>query len=383
MRRLSILYPHNARLMTRKAHDILVAKTCHCLAKQGHDVYLLIGNTHPSVKTILDFYGLDELPGLHIIQLPILRRLRFPRISWHLVYNISCLAAIWNMNRRMHFDVIYLTEIKLADFLLRFRRWLGGPFVYEVHGLNAKDYKIPDERERRVVSGSDIIVTTTGALRHKLSEIYTIDHASVVPLAASPISQGGRAAGSGTKKVFYVGRLYRLQGVRVLVSALSFLPSWVELHLIGGGREEIAELSAFAEELGLTDRIRFYGFLPHGSLAEVMREADTLVLPSLAQEKMLFVAHTKIYEYFAAAKPIVAVDLPSVREEIDDGINGILVAPENPRAMAEGILRVLSDSRLARELSENAFIKSGEYTWEKRATRLVDVFRAAASGSKS
>lgn len=363
--------------MAGRAHDILVIKTCHSLAHLGHTVYLVIGKTHSSENTILDFYGLKENPNFHIIQIPILRRSRFPKVSWHFVFNIFCLTKILFMKRKIHFDVLYLSEIKLAMFLLKFKKLIHIPFIYEVHGLYAKNYLTPHEREKVVFSQCDWMVTTTFELKKKLLEIYSIPSPiSIVPLAASDGDDSDIVVKKNErKKIFYAGQFYYLQGVHILIQAMSYLPDWAELHLIGGKKDEIAKLSALGQSMNVNDRITFHRFVPHAAVSSLLKEADVFVLPSLAEGKMPYVAHTKIYEYSMLGKPIVATDLPSIREEIKDGVNGILVKPADPHALAEGILKALNDPELAYALSRNTFEKSKEYTWEKRAERLVKVFQ--------
>jgi len=376
---MKIICPYNQRLMTKRAHDILMIKTCHSLATADHEVYLIVGNTHSSTAELLQFYGLQLQPHLHIIQIPILRRSNFPKISWHFIFNIFCLREILFLKKKVTPDIIYLNEMKLAKFLLQFKKWFDVPFVYEIHGLYAKNYQIPEQMEKRVFSGCDLLITPTLELKRKLLEIYHLNrHIVKVPLAASPIESIAQNHGkTSKKKIFYAGQFYPLQGVPVLIKAMAYLPEWVELHLVGGKREEISNLSAFAEAFGVKQRVNFHGFVPHGSIPSLLMEADIVVTPALDRGKMPIVAHTKIYEYLALGRPIVATDMPSIREEIEDGVHGILVPPENPKALAEGIMKVLHDPLLFETLSKNALEKSRRYTWQKRAENLTNAFLEA------
>jgi glycosyltransferase involved in cell wall biosynthesis len=73
----------------------------------------------------------------------------------------------------------------------------------------------------------------------------------------------------------------------------------------------------------------------------------------------------------AAKIPIVASDLPSIREVLTDGETGILVEPNNPKKLAEGVEKILSEPALAKKISEQAYQKAMNYTWQKRSEKII------------
>jgi glycosyltransferase involved in cell wall biosynthesis len=82
----------------------------------------------------------------------------------------------------------------------------------------------------------------------------------------------------------------------------------------------------------------------------------------------------KLFEYMAAARPIVASDLPSIREILTDGGNALLVAPGNAEALAGAVERLLADRGLAARLARAALEAVPAYSWERRAERLEALF---------
>jgi glycosyltransferase involved in cell wall biosynthesis len=77
----------------------------------------------------------------------------------------------------------------------------------------------------------------------------------------------------------------------------------------------------------------------------------------------------------AAGRPIVASDLPSIREILHHGIDALLVAPGNASALAAAIQQVLADPALAIRLAGSAAIAAQQYSWDRRAQRLEALFR--------
>ena len=84
----------------------------------------------------------------------------------------------------------------------------------------------------------------------------------------------------------------------------------------------------------------------------------------------------------AMGKPIVAVDLPSIREEVSDGKDVLLAKPEDPRGLAEKIGYVLDNPEVARQLAVNAYRSADGFSYDRRALRLSEVFAMVYANSK-
>ena len=223
---LSIVYPHNQRLMSGKAHDIVIMRTCHSVAKQGPSVKIITGK--PSgTESVYDFYGLKPMPEFEIIQVPMLRG---RHLSWHGIFNLFCLLKILDLKKKGQADVIYLREIKLAHFLLKFREIIGLPFVIEVHDLKIRKFydSCPekDRDEEEVFKKADAIIVLLASFGNILKDIYDPFAPVIkVPLAAEKMPLAGVERKNILKKIGYIGQLYPMQGVDLLIEALRYLPA--------------------------------------------------------------------------------------------------------------------------------------------------------------
>jgi glycosyltransferase involved in cell wall biosynthesis len=176
--------------------------------------------------------------------------------------------------------------------------------------------------------------------------------------------------------VAYAGHLYAWKGVDVLLHALALLPEASGL-IIGGHAAEpdLDRVKRLAKELGIRDRVTFSGMIEPGQVAERLASARILVLPNPASAiSTRFTSPLKLFEYMAAARAIVASDLPSIREVLTDNENALLVKPGDAAAMAEAIRRVINDRDFAQGLARNAFRDVAQYTWARRAERLEKLF---------
>jgi len=378
---LSIIYPHNQRLMAGKVNDVVIVRTCYALARLGHSVRIITGKP-ASDGDLFDYYGLGPIPQFEIIQVPMLRGKPF---SWSAVFNVFCLMKILDLKKRGMADIIYLREISLAHFLLKFRKLLGLPLVVEVHDLKIKEFyeSLPerDEEERFVFDRMDGIIVLLNTFGDILKKTYQISKVPLVkiPLAAERIPFEHKI--NNHKVIGYIGQLYPMQGVEILIEAMEYLPD-ARLSVIGGNERDLTRLKRFSDEKNVNERIDFHGFVNPGAVSEKAKEADVMVICALDQGKRRYSAHTKLYEYMAMGKPIVAVDIPSIREEVVDGENAILAKPGDPKNLAEKIARVLNNHDLAKTLAINAYHSADQFSWEKRAARLSDFFYRVYAGHR-
>ncbi|MBQ7248822.1 MAG: glycosyltransferase family 4 protein [Deltaproteobacteria bacterium] len=373
-----ILYPHNQRFMLRRAHDVLVMRTCHALACRGHQVWLLMGRTAADPAAIVRHYGLEPHPNLHLVQLPVLRlKTRWLSLSWHGVFNFFCRRKLEKLMTCLNPDLVYLSEIKLGEKLLAWRRLRALPVAYEVHGLAAPGYEKSDSREQRVFSGVTALITTTASLRSVMERLYSnLPPCHLVPLAADPgkIAPFEPPGDNVSWRLCYIGQLYPLQGVDILIRALALLPLAVTLEIVGGRDDHLQVLQSLAHAEGVAERVTFHGFVAPGAVSAHAARAHIFVMPSRADGKMSYVAHTKLYEYLAWGRPVVAADLEVLREDLIDGVNGMLFAPGDPEALAQALRRVMADPENASRMAIRGLEQARNFTWERRAERLERCF---------
>jgi len=167
-----------------------------------------------------------------------------------------------------------------------------------------------------------------------------------------------------------VGRLEEQKGHRYLLAALPELqrqiPNLVVL-IVGEGREE-EKLESQVRELKLTDTVRFLG--TRRDLPEIFRALDIFVHPSLWEGLPL-----ALLKAMGAGLPVVATRVSGSREVIEDGVNGCLVAPGEPEALARAILELHRHPGMRQRLGEAARrIVMERYSLEAMLQKLEDLY---------
>lgn len=181
-------------------------------------------------------------------------------------------------------------------------------------------------------------------------------------------------------QVGHVGHLYPGRGGELMITVARALPE-MDFHLVGGRGEDIARLNA----LDPPGNLVFHGHRSPAELAGFYRRFDVVVAPY--QKKVAvaggggntveWMSPLKIFEYMAYAKPIVASDLPVLHEVLARDRTAVMVEPGDVAAWTRALTRLKESPEERRELGRQAraaFVSN--YTWRRRAERILDAFRA-------
>ena len=177
--------------------------------------------------------------------------------------------------------------------------------------------------------------------------------------------------------VVSVSRLSEQKGYVYLVDACAILRQrGVPVRcLVAGLGPERAMLEARARELGVEEIFELPGRVP--DVADLLARGQVFVLPCVeAADGQMDGIPTVLIEAMAAGIPVVSTTISGLPELVQDGEGGLLVAPEDPRALADAIERMLKDDDLARRLAASAREFAYEhYDLRKNARALADLFR--------
>lgn len=181
------------------------------------------------------------------------------------------------------------------------------------------------------------------------------------------------------KIICYSGNTYPGRGIENLISAAGILDE--VFFLVVGGLEK--DNSKYKEEInrrGLKN-IRIEGFVEHQKVSEYLLVSDILIIPYSEDVTIKdgtsvkdFTSPIKLFEYLAAGKPIIAAELPSICEVLNDTENCLMMKPGDTSDMVAKIKMLLESEKLRTRLSENAKLDSNKYSWEQRVKTIVDKF---------
>lgn len=182
--------------------------------------------------------------------------------------------------------------------------------------------------------------------------------------------------------VCFVGALGPWHGVdqllRAFAAALRRRPE-MRLLVVGGAKEyEVGHLLTEAKNLGVADRVRFLGRLGHEQIPRILVECDVAVAPYPPTDYGF--SPLKVFEYMGCGLPVVVSDVPSTREIVRHGEDGLLVKAGDPNELAEAILSVVDDPELAARLGRGALWTAKGFSWRESTEKLARLYQKALGG---
>jgi glycosyltransferase involved in cell wall biosynthesis len=137
----------------------------------------------------------------------------------------------------------------------------------------------------------------------------------------------------------------------------------LRLVLIGDDVSRYASLRRTAEEAGVRPDVRFFGFVPHRTLAALYRMAAAFAFPSLYEGFGL-----PPLEAMACGTPVLTSRISSLPEVVGDG--ALLVDPYSEEAIAEGLARILDDDELRQALVQRGRKRAEAFSWERSVRQI-------------
>ncbi len=360
-----ILYVANIRLPTERAHGLQIMETCAAFTK-GTVELVIPTRDNQIIEDPFTHYHITE--SFTVTKVAVPDFVRFGRIGF-------LISALWFAEKARWLKQFWEAEIIYSRdaFVLFQYLLLGRTLVFEAHAKPTFISRIVARRAHQVVVISQGLRMAYERVKVHPSRIIVAPDAVRPELFESvPPREKARTA-LGLKPdvpvVLYAGHLYTRKGVHTLAEAAHSLAG-TEVVFVGG---TIHDVTVFKERWKGTSNIHIIGHLTHDIIPLYLRAATVLVLPNSAKDEdsAYFTSPMKLFEYMASGTPIVASDVPALREVLTEE-SAYFFTPDDPVSLAESITHVLSHDTEASHKAKHAELEVARYTWESRARRIEE-----------
>lgn len=365
---MKLYYIANVRIPTEKAHGIQIMKMCEAFSKRGVEVELVVPNRINQIKDDPFFYYNVE-SNFNINKLFTIDLVKFGRIGF-LIQNFTFSLSVF-LSLLFKKDEILYTRDEVSAFFLSF---ISKEVFWEVH-----DGRCNFIVKRILKRVKGIIAITDGLKKYYMQKGVSENRILVAPdgvdlkkfdIEMSKDETRQKISLPQDKKIIlYTGHLYGWKGVDTLAESARNFGEEVLFVFVGGTEKDI---KSFKEKYSNIKNILIIGQKLHSDIPFYLSSADVLILPNSGKEDIsrLYTSPMKLFEYMASGVPIVASDLPSIREILNES-NAAFFEPDDPMSLADSIKKVLHDERFGDKISKQALKDAEKYTWRKRADLIL------------
>jgi glycogen(starch) synthase len=345
--------------------------------------------------------GGEESPARELAHGVVVHRIREPKrptdlgefVTWVERMNSDMLAAGVDLGDRYEFDLVHGHDWLVANACDHLAKRFEAPLVTTIHATEYGRHqgwvdKHPQTYihgvERWIVNRSQRVIACSHYMREQIVDIFGVaeKRVSVIPNGIDPDDLQaqnpaelerlrGEFAAPEEKLVLLIGRLVYEKGFQLALEAMPRLIDAVPgtRFLVAGSGTHEAELHRQAEELGLMEHGTFLGWIGDDVLHSLYRIADLTVVPSIYEPFGLVAL-----EAMASGCPCIVADTGGLREVVVHEEGGLRFRADDPDALAEVAIRVLSDDELGRRLVADAYEHVRRFDWGDVAEQTAAVY---------
>jgi len=281
----------------------------------------------------------------------------------------------------------YATGYGLLAHLTRFK-----PLLLSVWGSDVYNFPTKSIFHRLllkiILKSATAIASTSECMLKKTLDIYNHNKTFVTPFGINEnIFLPNRVQKESEKNTNIVlGTVKSLSheyGIDTLIEAFSLIIKSKKIRHslileITGGGPKARDYHELAEELGVSDRVVFYGKVAHEDVPKMINRLDIFV--ALSRIESFGVA---ILEASSCGLPVVVSDADGPKEVVKDGITGVIVPKNNPAAAAEALERLVLNPKLREQMGQaGRKLVLGNYTWEKSLDIMIKTMNITISLEK-
>lgn len=345
------------------------------LAKKGHQVTVFTSDIGCKEYKLVSTENLEiyYLNSFEIAHTPIIPSL------------FSKLLKI-SKNSIIHLHVAQSFTPEIAGLISKIR---GIPFIAHIHidvGPSGRlGFLLPLYKKvllKKVLSSSSKIVVPSGDYVDLVNKKYAISKDKICKVPNGVDLNNFKSLPNKQNdpiRLLYVGRLSKQKNIPLLIRTFKIVTEKInkniELDIVGEG-EEKSKIIAMITAENLEKKVNLHGELRGGRLYEKYSNSDIFILTSDYESFGMV-----LIEAMASGLPIIATNIPALRNVVENNKTGLLVKPE-PEDLAKALEKLINDPLLKEKLISNGLEEVKKYKWDDIAKKFEDIYEEVLNENK-
>lgn len=383
--KMNIILVHKREWPSLSPSSVASTFNAHALAQRGHNVFLIVGkgNNKSYNENLKSFYEVGSLPNLHIIPINKFKRISF---SSSFPFFIQAIKVALNISRYVKIDSIITRDTGFIKYLPFLKKRTEAKILYETHNYfldkttfgrskkNNRAWKKYNRIEKLYIPKIDGIICL---LSHQ-EKLYKKKFPSQNIYTAHPgISKVEKINETliKNKRLCYLGDLSKRRDIDTMLNAIHQLDDKeIELLIIGGKDNELDRINKMAQERNIQNKIKLTGWVSYKEMRSFLKTVAVGLVPMKPTFYNRFLtAPMKIFDYMTCSIPVIAADMESSREFIEEDVNGIFYQPENSKDLVRKIEKMFQSKERLNDFRNKTNIKAKSMLWNKRAINIENI----------
>lgn len=374
----------------RLGDGLRIKKFKQYLREMGHEVVVL--NPFGCVRNLLGMKGASRPMSSavrfwsKISEIPIVRSGPV-QIGMYKTITKLLSRQLLRMVRREKVDLLQAETQAAGELTFQIKREVEIPIFLDVHSgsyvdeVNQQIHPPPEfldyvrNREAEAVLNSDEVFVVSDDMKRLINSSFSSVSVTLVPNGAD-VHPGLTKEYGNPLRVAYSGNFSYWERLEDYFHAVQLLNGGgYEYYLLGDGVMRKRILAMIAQIAPSKHPIRYLGYLPRQEYVDFMSQMHIGVAPNANEKSRLYCCPIKLFEYMSFGLPVVCAHLGQWPQLLKEHNCGIVVPPEDPKAIAEGI-QSYEDEELWWKHSQNGVkVIENKYSWEKIIKGLDSIYR--------
>ncbi|MEA3476210.1 MAG: glycosyltransferase [Candidatus Cloacimonadota bacterium] len=378
---MKIIYLNKIKFPSNMPATVFSTFNAYAFAQNGVETYFIARkNIIGTPKKVLEqYFDVKQLPNFHIK----LFSAKFSRYESNEFLYLRAISWIVKKHRSLNFDYIITRDPAFLPYLFLLKILTRIKIVYQSHNFYVDLKKRPDLNpanrikhhilERLFIPFLDGMLTLQEPQKELYQQYFKIPifagHPGLIKIQNTPIDRFIK------KQIAYIGSFQAFKGVELAVNAFAKVrkKDW-QLLLIGGRDDkEILFAKKLLKKYGIENQSKITGWLSYLELKKYLSKVSVGILPLRDTfYNRYLTAPSKLFDYLSFGIPIIASNLPSIRDFTTNGRDGYLVAADSVNEFSNAMKKILQDRQKYEKLSENVYKTAERFLWEKCGKKVIN-----------